>query len=138
MDYGLGVLAAVWFLYLPDTPLHHRMVSLMASAFAMIACYTLGIISHLLPAGMLLALATVAMLSNMTCRFYQVNPPWQPVLFMAAAMARILRSSCCKLSFQVGLLALGCLLACVVALSTACLFCRAACHGGAAFAARQL
>ena len=42
-----GVLAG-WLgvLYLPDTPLHHRMVSLDGQCLAMTACYTLGIISH--------------------------------------------------------------------------------------------
>ncbi len=29
-------------LYLPQTPLYHRMVTMMACAFAMAACYTLG------------------------------------------------------------------------------------------------
>lgn len=116
VDYGLvSSLGGLVFLYLPDTPLHHRMVSLMASAFAMIACYTLGIISHLLPAGMLLALATVAMLSNMTCRFYQVNPPGSLFFFMAAAIGAYSPVELLQAPFKVGLLALGCLLACVVA-----------------------
>ena len=127
-----------WFLYLPDTPLHHRMVSLMASAFAMIACYTLGIISHLLPAGMLLALATVAMLSNMTCRFYQVNPPGSLFFSWRRRLARILRSSCCKHHSRWACWRWAVCWPAWWLLSTACLFCRAACHGRCSLAASQL
>ena len=38
MDYGLvGSLGGLVFLYLPNTPMYHRMVSVMACAFARIA-----------------------------------------------------------------------------------------------------
>lgn len=43
LDYGLvSSLGGLVFLYLPATPLSHRMVTLMACAFGMLACYTLG------------------------------------------------------------------------------------------------
>ena len=43
MDYGLvSSLGGLVFLYPPNTPLSHRMVTLMARAFAMTACYTPG------------------------------------------------------------------------------------------------
>ena len=39
LDYGLiSSLGGLVFLYTPNTPLYHRMVSLMACAFAMTAC----------------------------------------------------------------------------------------------------
>jgi len=50
LDYGLvSSLGGLVFLYLPATPLSHRMVTLMACAFGMLACYTLGLMSHFLP-----------------------------------------------------------------------------------------
>lgn len=50
MDYGLiSSLGGLVFLYLPNTPMSHRMVSLMACAFGMVACYALGVMSHFFP-----------------------------------------------------------------------------------------
>jgi uncharacterized membrane protein YjjP (DUF1212 family) len=43
LGYGLvSCLGGLVFLYLPNTPLHHRMVWLMACAFSMVSCYALG------------------------------------------------------------------------------------------------
>src|SRR5690606_39915950 len=42
LQYGLvSSLGGLVFLYLPNTPMSHRMVMLMACAFAMIICYAL-------------------------------------------------------------------------------------------------
>lgn len=38
-----GSLGGLVFLYLPETPMHHRMVTLMACGFAMAACFALGL-----------------------------------------------------------------------------------------------
>ena len=49
LDYGLiSSLGGLLFLYLFDTPMHHRMVALLACAFAMIASYAAGVFSQLL------------------------------------------------------------------------------------------
>ncbi|MDE2583905.1 MAG: FUSC family protein, partial [Betaproteobacteria bacterium] len=87
MDYGLvSSLGGLVFLYLPETPLHHRMVSLMACAFAMTACYALGVMSHLLPALMMVVLTFTAILVTMLCRFYRVGVPGSLFFIMAAAI----------------------------------------------------
>ena len=40
LDFGLvSSLGGLVFLYLPETPLYHRMVSLMASAFALVSSH---------------------------------------------------------------------------------------------------
>lgn len=50
MDFGLvSSLGGLVFLYMPPTPLYHRMVMLMACAFAMIACYMIGLICQFVP-----------------------------------------------------------------------------------------
>ena len=51
------------------TALHHRMVTLMACAFGMSACYALGLMSHFYPALMALSLAVITLLATMVCRF---------------------------------------------------------------------
>src|SRR5574343_769692 len=71
LDYGLiSSLGGMVVRSLPETPMYHRMVSLMACAFAMIASYALGVISHLYPPAMTLALSFTAILVTMACRYY--------------------------------------------------------------------
>lgn len=87
LDYGLvSSLGGLVFLYLPDTPLYHRMVTLMACAFAMTACYTLGVMSHFFPLLMMPVLIFIAILVTMLCRFYALGPPGSLFFVMAAAI----------------------------------------------------
>ena len=73
LELGLvSSLGGLVFLYLPNTPLYHRMVSLMACAFAMNACYTLGVMSHFFPVLMMPVLVFISILVTMLCRFYAV------------------------------------------------------------------
>ena len=70
LDYGLvSSLGGLVFLYLPDTPLSHRMVTLMACAFAMTACYRLGVMSHFFPLLMMPVLIFIAILVTI-CLLY--------------------------------------------------------------------
>lgn len=116
MDYGLiSSLGGLVFLYLPETPLHHRMVSLMASAFGMMACYALGVISHLLPAVMMIVLTFTAILVTMVCRFYRVGVPGSLFFIMAAAIGAYSSGDILQVPLKVGLIAMGCLLACLIA-----------------------
>ncbi|MGE5471518.1 MAG: FUSC family protein [Bacteroidota bacterium] len=116
IDYGLvSSLGGLVFLYLPETPLHHRMVSLMACAFAMIACYALGVMSHLLPALMMMVLTFTAILVTMVCRFYRVGVPGSLFFIMAAAIGAYSPGDILQVPLKVGLIAMGCLLACLIA-----------------------
>lgn len=116
MDYGLvSSLGGLVFLYLPETPLHHRMVSLMACAFALTACYALGVMSHLLPALMMLVLTFIAILVTMVCRFYRVGAPGSLFFIMAAAIGAYSPGDILQVPLKVGLIAMGCLLACLIA-----------------------
>jgi hypothetical protein len=116
MAYGLvASLGGMVFLYLPNTPLSHRMVSLMACAFGMIACYTLGIFSHFFPLLMTPVLVFIAILVTMVCRFYRVGPPGSLFFVMAASIGAFSPVDLTQLPLHVGLITLGCLLACLVA-----------------------
>lgn len=116
MDHGLvSSLGGLVFLYLPETPMSHRMVSLMASAFGMTACYALGVMSHLLPPVMMVVLTVTAMLVTMVCRFYRVAPPGSLFFIMAAAIGAYSPGDVLQVPLRVGLLFMGCLLACLIA-----------------------
>ena len=88
LDYGLvSSIGGLTYLYLPSTPLQHRMVWVMACAFGMTACYTLGMISHFLLAALTMpALTIMAILVTMICRFYRVGPPGSIFFIMSAAI----------------------------------------------------
>jgi hypothetical protein len=116
LEYGLiSSLGGMVFLYAPDTPLSHRMVALMASAFSMSACYTLGIICHFVPALLVPMLAFMTMLVAMVCRFYAVGPPGPVFFIMAASIGVYSPVGILQVPLNVGLLTMGCLLACVIA-----------------------
>ncbi len=115
MDYGLvSALGGLVFLYLPSTPLYHRMVTVMACAFGMAACYTLGLLSHFFPALMMPMLVVIAILVTMVCRFYAVGPPGSLFFIMAAAIGAYSPVGVLQMPLMVGLITMGCLLACII------------------------
>ncbi|MEP6589473.1 MAG: FUSC family protein [Polaromonas sp.] len=116
MDYGLvSSLGGLVFLYLPNTPLSHRMVMLMACAFALTACYTLGVMSHFFPLLMMPVLVFIAILTTMVCRFYAVGPPGSLFFIMAAAIGAYSPLEVLQVPLMVGLITMGTLLACLIA-----------------------
>lgn len=116
LDYGLvSSLGGLVFLYLPNTPLSHRMVTLMACAFAMTACYTLGALSHFSPLLMMPVLVFIAILATMVCRFYDLGPPGSLFFVMAAAIGAYSPMQVLQVPLMVGLVTMGTLLACLIA-----------------------
>jgi hypothetical protein len=115
MDYGLvSSLGGLVFLYLPSTPMYHRMVSVMACAFGMAACYTLGLMSHFFPPLMVPVLTFIAILVTMVCRFYDIGPPSSLFFIMAASIGAYSPVALSQLPLMVGLFTMGCLLACLI------------------------
>ncbi|WP_019140794.1 FUSC family protein [Noviherbaspirillum massiliense] len=116
LGYGLiSSLGGMVFLYLPATPMYHRMVVIMASSFGMTGCYALGVMSQFFPALMTPALVFTAILVTMVCRFYALGPPGSLFFIMAAAIGAYSATGVVDLPLKVGLIALGSLLACLVA-----------------------
>ncbi|RJF69563.1 FUSC family protein [Rhodopseudomonas palustris] len=116
LDYGLiSSLGGMAFLYLPRTPLHHRMVTMMACAFGFLGCYVVGLVVHLLPFLLVPALTLVAVLVTMVCRYYRVGPPGSLFFVMAASIAAYTPSDLLQLPLKAGLFALGALLSTQIA-----------------------
>lgn len=115
MDYGLvSSLGGLVFLYLPNTPLYHRMVSVMACAFGLSACYALGVMSHFFAPAMMPALVFTALLVTMVCRFYRLPPPGSLFFIMAASIGAYSPAGGAQLPLMVGLVTMGCMLACLI------------------------
>jgi hypothetical protein len=119
-DIGAGLagsLGGLVFLYLPETPLHHRMVTLMACGFALAACYALGLGVHALDIAAVRVplLALVALLVTMVSRYYRLSPPGPLFFVMAAAIGAYAPVPLEQLPAQLGVLFLGVLLAAFIA-----------------------
>jgi hypothetical protein len=116
LDYGLvSSLGGLVFLYAPNTALSHRMVFLMACAFGMSACFALGVMSHFFPLLLVPVLTFITILVTMVCRFYMVGPPGSLFFIMAASIGAYAPVEVMQVPLQVGLITMGCLLACLIA-----------------------
>lgn len=116
LEYGLiSSLGGMVFLSLPETPLHHRMLTLMACVFAMIASFTAGVISHLVPLLMVPALIFVSAVVMMTCRYYNLGPPGGFFFILAASVGAYMPGGVLDVPLKVGLLTMGSLLASLLA-----------------------
>lgn len=115
LDYGLvSSLGGLVFLYMPNTPMYHRMVTVMACSFGMSTCYALGLMSHFFAPAMMPVLVFIAILVTMVCRFYGVGPPGSLFFIMTASIGAYSPVELMQLPLMVGLLTLGCLLACLI------------------------
>ncbi|SNS99823.1 Fusaric acid resistance protein-like [Noviherbaspirillum humi] len=116
LDYGLiSSLGGMVFLYLPGTPLYHRMILVMACAFGMAASFTLGVMSHFFPPLMVPALIFTTILVTMVCRFYGLGPPGSLFFIMAASLGAYSPTDAGQLPLMVGLITMGSLQACLIA-----------------------
>lgn len=110
MNLGLvGSLGGLSFLYLPRTAMSHRMVVLMACAFAMCACFTLGLVSQFAASAMIGVLAALTTLVMMLVRFYGLGPPGALIFMMAAAIAAHTPVTLAQVPMMVGLATIGAL-----------------------------
>ena len=115
IDHGLTAsLGGLVFLYIPQTPLRHRMVSLLACTGAMTLCYTLGMISHQLPASIAPVLTLTTILATLLCRLYQIEGPGGLFFIMAAAIGAYTPVNAADMPEKAGLILLGGLLACLI------------------------
>ncbi len=113
LDYGLASsLGGLVFIYLPATPLSHRMVTLMGCAFGLSGCYTLGLLSHFFPWSMVPALVFMTAVVTMVCRFYRIGMPGSLFIIMAGTIGMYTPlDDPLEVPLWVGLVAMGALLA---------------------------
>ncbi|MBS1144418.1 MAG: hypothetical protein H6R14_1824 [Proteobacteria bacterium] len=115
LDYGLvSSMGGLTFLYLPATPLAHRMVAVMASAFGLCACYILGVMTHFMPLLFVPVLTFIAIVVSMLCRHFAVAPPGSLFFVMAAAIGAYSPIELLQIPTFVGLISMGSLLACLI------------------------
>ncbi|MFT4151943.1 MAG: FUSC family protein [Paracoccaceae bacterium] len=111
----IGAVAGLTFLYLPRTALHHRMAMVMAAAFGMICCYTIGMLGHLFPPAIVPLIGLTAMLATMVCRYFRIGPPGSMFFIMACAIGAYSPGELATIPERAGILALACIFTCTVA-----------------------
>ncbi|NOL49119.1 FUSC family protein [Pelistega europaea] len=117
MGYGLtSSLGGMAFLYLPNTSLLHRMVSLMTACTAMAACFFCGLVLHFYPLFFVPGITLLAIGITMLCRSLRVQPPGSLFFLMAAMIAVYMPHTVEQVPLYLGLLTAGGLWACVVGL----------------------
>jgi len=115
MEFGqASTLGGLVLLYMTNTPMSHRVVLLMVCAFSMTACFTLGVISHFFPLVMMPVLSLVTVLVLMVARFYGLGMPGGLFFVMAASIGAYAPLEVIQVPLYVGLVSMGCLLACVI------------------------
>ncbi len=117
-ELGLGLagsLGGLVFLHLPATRLSHRMAWLMACAFGMTGSHALGTLGHLVPSLVVPLLVIITILVTMVCRFYAAPPPGSLFFVMAAAIGAYGPVHGRDALVQVGVVALGTVLAVAIA-----------------------
>ena len=116
LAYGLvGSIGGLVFLYLPNTPMHHRMVQVMACAFGLAASYCFGLLCHFVPQLMVPVLVFIAILVTMITRYFGLGPPGSLFFVMAASIGAFTPVKAFDVPLMVGLMAMGSIVACLTA-----------------------
>lgn len=116
LAYGLvGSLGGLVFLYLPNTPMHHRMVQVMACAFGLAASYCFGLLCHFVPQLMVPVLVFISIMVTMITRYFGLGPPGSLFFVMAASIGAFTPVKALEVPLMVGLMAMGSIVACLIA-----------------------
>ncbi|MGI5310049.1 FUSC family protein [Rheinheimera sp. WS51] len=117
--FMLGVMASLGglaSLYIRQTPLPHRMVTMALVTFGFSASFTLSLLAGFNPWVLVLALFFVSFLATFICRFFVVPPPGSFFFIMIACVASAVPFDLALVAQRVGLLLFGCLGASLLAL----------------------
>lgn len=107
-------LAGLVFLYTLKTPIHHRMVVLMACSFGMIVSFVFGSFSHINPSLLPLILGIITTITTMIVRFYKLQTPGNFFFIMIATLAAFMPFKTEALIQISGYFMLGTIWACFV------------------------
>ena len=116
LAYGLvGSLGGLVFLYLPSTPMHHRMVQVMACSFGLAASYFFGLLCHFVPQLTVPVLVFISILVTMITRYFGLGPPGSLFFVMAASIGAFTPVKALDVPLMVGLMTMGSTIACLTA-----------------------
>lgn len=118
-DVAMGLLSSLGAMVVLNLPyvgsLLHRMTAVLACSFAMVACFSVGLIAHTLPMLTIPLLWFITFWVTLFSRYYRLLPPAGLFIIMAAAIALFMPASFEQIPLLIGVVALGALFAGMVA-----------------------
>lgn len=116
-DLGLvAMIGANIFLYVPDTPIYHKMILCMACAFGIIISFTLGLVGQAYPLLIPLIVFLVTMTSAQVVRYFSIGAPGFFFFTFAMILGTYIPFEIKDYPFAIGLVALGAMVANVMVL----------------------
>ncbi|PZT48421.1 hypothetical protein B6S12_03585 [Helicobacter valdiviensis] len=116
-QYGLvSVIGAMIFLYVPDTPIYHKMILSMSCAFGIIVSFTLGLIGQAFPSFIPLIVFLVTLVSAQVVRYFSIGAPGFFFFTFATILGTYIPFSLEEYPFAIGLVALGTMVANIMVL----------------------
>lgn len=110
--WGLvAIIGANIFLYVPNTPIYHKMVQSMAAGFGMSLCFTLGLIAQIYPnlAGLIVGL--VSLVSAQVVRYFSITAPGFYFFTFACILGTFIPFEMEQMPLAIGLVSLGTIVA---------------------------
>ncbi|WP_227803897.1 FUSC family protein [Marinomonas profundi] len=111
----LSSLGAMVILYLPKTRIAHRMVTLAMCSFGFMVCFSVGALASFNPYLSALALGLLSFGAIVITRYYRLPPPGSFFFILVSCLAIYLPFDLSQFSHNVGMVALGGMLSCVMA-----------------------
>lgn len=111
----LACVGSMVILYIPRTTIPHRMVTLTVCSFGLLACFALGLGVGFNIYTSACALIFTALLSDFICRYYSIPAPANFFFIFLAALGCTLPFNLELIPARIGLVAMGCMLSCLLA-----------------------
>lgn len=114
--YGItACIGGLVFLYLPTGSLARRMITMLACSFGFVFAYAIGVLFSFNPYLSSIVLGLFAAFVHWVSRFFQLKPPGNFFFIMIASIASCMPFALEAIPVKVGLIALGTMLATVIA-----------------------
>lgn len=116
-DLGLvAIIGANIFLYVPDTPIYHKMILSMSCAFGMITAFALGLVGQTFPSFIPLIVFGVTMVSAQVVRYFSIGAPGFFFFTFATLLGSFIPFKLEDYFMAIGLVAIGAMVANVMVL----------------------
>lgn len=111
----LSCIGTLVILYIPRTHIAHRLLTLAVISLGLVMCFALGLSAGFNPYASALVLGLTAIVADFICRYYAIPAPGNFFFIFFTALGCTLPFDIASIPIRAGLIALGCLLACLLA-----------------------